>query len=86
MDMSPRSLTTLINGHFGMTFYEFVNRYRVLEASEKLADPANADVTVQRIFEDAGFNSKSTFNTLFKKATGKTPSEYRRQATPSVQM
>lgn len=84
MDMSPRSLTTLINGHFGMTFYEFVNRYRVLETSEKLADPANADLTVQRIFEDAGFNSKSTFNTLFKKATGKTPSEFRRQAQTSA--
>ncbi len=85
MGISPRSLTTLINGHFGVTFYEFVNHYRVLETQGRLADPANTDMTVQRIFEDAGFNSKSTFNTLFKKATGTTPSEYRRQATLSLQ-
>jgi AraC-like DNA-binding protein len=81
--ISPRSLTTLVNQHFGMTFYEFVNHYRVLETKAKLADPAFADVTVQRIFEDAGFNSKSTFNTFFKKATGKTPSEFRRFAQVS---
>ena len=79
LGVSPRSLSSLINGHYGMNFYDFVNQYRVQEAKEKLADPANAELTVQRIFEDAGFNSKSTFNTLFKKATGKTPSEYRRQ-------
>jgi AraC-like DNA-binding protein len=78
--ISPRSLTTLVNQHFGMTFYEFVNHYRIQEAKAKLADPANANVTVQRIFEDAGFNSKSTFNTFFKKETGSTPSEFRRVA------
>ena len=84
MGISPRSLTTLINGHFGVTFYEFVNNYRVLETRDKLSDPANTSVTVQRIFEDAGFNSKSTFNTLFKKATGQTPSEYRRKSKASL--
>ncbi len=85
LGVSPRSLTTIINGHFGLTFYEFVNQYRVREAMARLGDTGNAHLTVQRVFEDAGFNSKSTFNTLFKKATGKTPSEYRRQATLSVQ-
>ena len=84
MGISPRSLTTLINGHFGVTFYEFVNQYRVLETQDRLSDPANTGVTVQRIFEDAGFNSKSTFNTLFKKATGQTPSEYRAKARGSI--
>ncbi len=84
LGVSPRSLSSLINGHYGMNFYDFVNQYRVQEAKEKLADPSNANLTVQRIFEDAGFNSKSTFNTLFKKATGKTPSEFRRQPAASV--
>jgi AraC-like DNA-binding protein len=79
----PRSLTTLVNQHFGMTFYEFVNHYRVLETKAKLADPAFAGITVQRIFEEAGFNSKSTFNTFFRKTTGKTPSEFRRFAQVS---
>ncbi len=85
LGVSPRTLTTIINGHFGLTFYEFVNQYRVREAMDRLGDTSNAHLTVQRIFEDAGFNSKSTFNTLFKKATGKTPSEYRRQTTLSTQ-
>lgn len=84
LGVSPRSLSALINGHYGLTFYEFVNQYRVREATERLADTSNAGLTVQRIFEDAGFNSKSTFNTLFKKATGKTPSEFRRQRTASA--
>ncbi len=85
LGVSPRSLSSLINGHYGMNFYDFVNQYRVQEAREKLADPGNANVTVQRIFEDAGFNSKSTFNTLFKKATGKTPSEFRRHPGTSAE-
>ncbi len=85
LGVSPRTLTTIINGHFGLTFYEFVNQYRVREAMARLGDASSAHLTVQRIFEDAGFNSKSTFNTLFKRATGKTPSEYRRQATLSMQ-
>ncbi len=80
MGISPRGLSALINGHYGKNFYDFVNHYRVLEAQRMLRDPAAADQTIQRIFEDAGFNSKSTFNTFFKKATGKTPSEYRRMA------
>jgi AraC-like DNA-binding protein len=85
LGISPRSLSSLVNGHFGMTFYEFVNGYRVREARERLADAANADLTIQRIFENAGFNSKSTFNTLFKQATGMTPSEYRQKARPSAE-
>jgi AraC-like DNA-binding protein len=38
----------------------------------------NAQKSIQRVFEDSGFNSKTTFNTLFKKHTGQTPSEYRK--------
>ena len=78
LGVSPRSLSALINGHYEQNFYDFINKYRVLEAQTRLQDPKDGDLTIQRIFEDAGFNSKSTFNTLFKKATGKTPSEYRR--------
>ena len=84
LGISPRSLSSLVNGHFGMTFYEFVNYYRVREVEEQLADAGKANLTIQRIFENAGFNSKSTFNTLFKEATGMTPSEYRRKAALSA--
>jgi AraC-like DNA-binding protein len=80
MGISSRSLSALINGHYEQNFYDFVNDYRVRDAQRQLKDPRLKSKTVQRIFEDAGFNSKSTFNTHFKKLTGKTPSEYRKAA------
>ena len=80
LDVSPRTVSTLLNNHYQQNFYDFINRYRVIDAQLQLSDPDNAEKPIQRIFEDAGFNSKTTFNTLFKKLTGKTPSEYRKQA------
>ena len=79
--VSPRSLSALINGHYDVNFYDFVNSYRVTEAMRLLQDPEAKDMTIQRIFEAAGFSSKSTFNAFFKKITGKTPSEFRRLAS-----
>jgi len=78
MAMSPRSVSALLNGHYQKNFYDFVNYYRVLDAQDQLRNTRTKDKTIQRIFEDAGFNSKTTFNTLFKKITGYTPSEYRK--------
>jgi len=80
MDISSRSLSALINGHFRQNFYDFVNDYRVRDAQRQLVDPKLKSKSIQRIFEDAGFSSKSTFNTYFRKVTGKTPSEYRKTA------
>jgi AraC-like DNA-binding protein len=80
MGISTRSLSAMINGHYEQNFYDFVNGYRVRDAQRQLEDPKLKFKTIQRILEDAGFNSKSTFNTFFKKVTGKTPSEYRKAA------
>jgi len=80
MGISSRSLSALINGHYGQNFYDFVNHYRVRDAQRQLKDPELKSKAILRIFEDAGFNSKSTFNTFFKKVTGRTPSEYRKAA------
>lgn len=78
MGISSRSVSAIINGHFEQNFYDFVNDYRVRDAQHQLQDPGLKSKTIQRIFEDAGFSSKSTFNTHFKKVTGETPSEYRK--------
>src|SRR5690606_2947811 len=80
MQMSPRALSEIINRQFDCNFFEFINCYRVEEAKRLLADPANARKTVLDIMYDVGFNSKATFNTLFKKKVNMTPSEYRKQS------
>ncbi len=79
LDLSTRTVSTILNGHYQKSFYDFVNAYRIQDAAMQLEDPSHSNKTIQRIFEDAGFNSKTTFNTLFKKVIGKTPSEYRKQ-------
>ncbi|AZZ97831.1 AraC family transcriptional regulator [Pseudoalteromonas sp. R3] len=57
-------------------FFQFVNRYRISQAEKLLKE---TDMQVSSIQFEVGFNSKSTFNTAFKKATGLTPSLYRKQ-------
>lgn len=84
LKMQPRLLSNIINRHFDCNFFEFINSYRVEEAKRMLADSAHADKTMLDIMLDVGFNSKATFNTLFKKKAGMTPSEYRKTVHPVV--
>ena len=58
-------------------FFDYVNNYRVEEFKKLVNDPAKKDDKLIFLAYDAGFNSKSTFNTAFKKFTGQTPSDYR---------
>jgi AraC-like DNA-binding protein len=60
----------------GKSFYDLVNGYRVEAAKRLLANPDNQNLTILSIGFEAGFNSKTTFNSVFKKHTGQTPSEY----------
>jgi AraC-like DNA-binding protein len=78
LKMQPRVLSYIINRTFDCNFFEFINNYRVEEAKLLLSDPAQENKTMLDIMLDAGFNSKATFNTLFKKKVGMTPSEYRK--------
>lgn len=77
LSMSSRSVSKLIKSAHNTSFYDYVNSYRIEDARTQLLAPQNKSKSIQRIFEDAGFNSKTTFNTLFKKTTGETPSAYR---------
>lgn len=70
-------VSQVINNNMGKNFYELVNGYRVEEAKRLLRDPNSSNYTILSIGFEAGFNSKTTFNTVFKKFTGKTPTEYR---------
>ncbi len=75
-------LSIAINNRLGKNFYTFINEYRIREALSILDDPVNLDASIIAVAFRAGFNSKSTFNSVFKKITGKTPTEYR-SASPS---
>ncbi|WP_049723386.1 helix-turn-helix domain-containing protein [Gilvimarinus polysaccharolyticus] len=79
LDMPQKTLSAMINRHFGRNFFEFINSYRITTAKELLQAPDKQSMNVLDILYEAGFNSKATFNTLFKKTVGVTPSEYRKR-------
>ncbi|MBN1272090.1 MAG: AraC family transcriptional regulator [Candidatus Aminicenantes bacterium] len=62
----------------GVNFFDFVNKYRVEEAKKLFLDVSNNSRSILEQLFDAGFNSKSVFNRVFKKYTGMTPSEFKR--------
>jgi AraC-like DNA-binding protein len=68
-------LSKVINAGCGQNFNDFVNTYRVQEAQRKLADPRFAHYSLVGVALESGFNSKSTFNRVFKKLLGQAPSE-----------
>lgn len=78
LGISARNTSGLINSFYNSNFYDFINSYRVEEA-KKLLENEDEDVTILTILYDAGFNSKSVFNAVFKKNVGITPSNYRRE-------
>lgn len=75
----PHYVSQVINEKLNCNFLDFINQYRVKEAQAKLIDPKCNHYTVISIAYDAGFNSKSTFYTAFKKQAMMTPSQYRKQ-------
>lgn len=80
-DCSTHELSHLINEGFGVNFYRFINSYRVTASKQLLTNPAFAHYSVLAIGFEAGFNSKTTFNTTFKSLTGLSPLAYRQQYT-----
>lgn len=83
--MPAKDLSMIVNRHFHNNFYEFINSYRIEEAKGLLADPKNKSKTITDVYLEVGFNSKSVFNTFFKKLVGMTPTEYRQRITDNKQ-
>jgi AraC-like DNA-binding protein len=79
LKMQARSLSQIINRHFEQNFFEFINSYRIEESKRLLQQEENRKVTMLDIMDKAGFNSKATFNTFFKKSVGLTPTQYRKE-------
>jgi len=78
--ISTHHLSQVINDKLQKNFFEFVNYYRVEEAKENIAEPANHNLNLAEIGFDVGFNSISSFNAAFKKHSGTTPSQYRERS------
>jgi AraC-like DNA-binding protein len=78
LDTTPHKLSEVLNAELSQTFYDFVNSYRVEDVRRRLAEEKSKQVNVLTLAMDAGFASKSTFNQVFKKLTGQTPSTYRK--------
>ncbi|MBD2769610.1 helix-turn-helix transcriptional regulator [Hymenobacter sp. BT664] len=83
LTISPHYLSQLLNDKKGQSFYDYVNAYRVEEVKAGLADPSKGHLSLLGLALEAGFNSKTAFNTVFKKITGLSPSAYRAQHHPA---
>lgn len=77
LSITPHNLSEVINTRLQQNFFDLINAYRLEQVKKDLADPAKRHLKILSIAFDAGFNSKAAFNTIFKKATQLTPSEYR---------
>lgn len=77
---NTKYLSQVVNHHSGMNFQQFINKYRVREAQEKIASDDFANLTLFGIALQCGFKNKSTFYKVFKEVTGLTPKEYLRNA------
>jgi AraC-like DNA-binding protein len=75
LKLPERYVSHLINVYHHGNFHNYVNGWRVKEVIEKINDPAEQHKTLLALALEAGFNSKSSFNQIFKSHTGRTPSE-----------
>jgi TolB-like protein/class 3 adenylate cyclase/AraC-like DNA-binding protein len=76
MEIPANHLSQLLNEGFDKNFAEYVNSFRLETFKSKAADPAQQHLTILALAFDSGFNSKTVFNTFFKKMEGKTPKAF----------
>jgi len=71
-------LSLFLNKELHKNFFDYINEYRIEKAKQLLISPDKKDHTILEILYEVGFNSKSSFNTAFKKFTNQTPTQYRK--------
>ena len=77
LSIKPHNLSEILNRYLQQNIYDYINMYRVKQVKRDMNDPMKENLTLLALALDAGFNSKSSFNSIFKKFTGVTPSAYR---------
>jgi len=83
LSIPPRELSQVINERLDMNYSNFINSYRIEEAKNLLFALGENDQSILDIAYEVGFNSKAVFNRAFKKFTGMTPSQFRKNNTDS---
>ena len=78
VDVSDKKLSTFLNQYLNTTFYDLINEHRVEAVKEKLKSDKFENITLLGIAYESGFKSKTSFNRIFKKETGFSPSEYKK--------
>ena len=79
IDLHPNKLSWLLNTEFNKNFNDFINYFRLNHFKTIALDPKNSHLTILGLAYDSGFNSKSVFNTYFKRAEGITPRVWMKQ-------
>jgi AraC-like DNA-binding protein len=77
LGIRPYRVSEILSRGLQTSFYDLVNRYRVAKAQDLLMAPDSAYLNLLGVAMESGFKSKSVFNDVFKKMTGKTPSQFR---------
>ncbi|MFD2593095.1 helix-turn-helix domain-containing protein [Aquimarina hainanensis] len=78
VSITDKKLSALLNQYMNISFYDYINGYRVEEVKKKINDRTFDHLTLLAIAYDSGFNSKTSFNRIFKKIEGISPSEYKK--------
>jgi AraC-like DNA-binding protein len=76
LNISKHKLSQIINSGQRKNFYKFINEFRIEEVKEKLTDSSYKHYSILGIAMECGFNSKTSFNRIFKEETGLTPTEF----------
>lgn len=78
LELTSHELSLFLNKYLQKNFFDYINEFRIKKAKSILKNPDKRHLTILEILYEVGFNSKSSFNTAFKKYVGKTPTEYRK--------
>jgi AraC-like DNA-binding protein len=76
VNINSKVTSYILNHELKTNFYEFVNKYRVEEFKNRVRQKDSEKFSLLGLAYECGFNSKSTFNLVFKKFTGQTPKKY----------
>lgn len=79
LQVSPYYLSDLLNNKLNIRFLDFINAYRIDEFKKLIHMPASKNIKIEALARDVGFNSKATFNRVFKKKMKQTPNEFKQQ-------